>query len=117
MIKTLFDDLLPPPHDLDAFIATHVLGWQEVRWHPEDHVYVGKGPESTAESQVPRFTEQEDLATALQSALHRLGYNVQATPVPEGWRVQVGNTAATLRTLPLALGAAVWRALQTAHGP
>jgi hypothetical protein len=61
MTRTIFDDLLPPSRDLDAFIATHVLGWQEVRWHQRHNVYVGKSPGSTTESQVPRFTEQDDL--------------------------------------------------------
>ncbi|HEY7493263.1 MAG TPA: hypothetical protein VIH59_19395 [Candidatus Tectomicrobia bacterium] len=114
MRRTIFDDLLPPPRELEAFIATHVLEWQEVRWHQRHSVYVGKSPGSTLESQVPRFTEREDLVTTVQTALHRLGYDVQATPVPEGWRVQVGEAAATLRTLPLALCASVWRALRAA---
>jgi hypothetical protein len=114
MTKTIFDDLLPPPRDLDAFVAIHVLGWQGVRWHQGHNVYVGTDPESTVESQVPRFTEQQDLVTAIQTALYRLGYSVQATPVPEGWRVQVGETAATSRTLPLALCAAVWHVLHRA---
>jgi hypothetical protein len=112
MIQSIFDDLLPSPRELDAFIAAHVLQWQEVRWDQGHDIYVGKPPESTAESQVPRFTEQEDLVAAVRTALHRLGYCVQATPVPEGWRVQVGDTVATLRTLPLALCASVWRALK-----
>jgi hypothetical protein len=75
-------------------------------------MYVGKPPGGTAESQVPRFTEREDLVAVVQAGLHSLGYCVQATPVPEGWRVQVGATAATLRTLPLALCASVWQALK-----
>jgi hypothetical protein len=113
MIQGIFDDLLPPPRELDAFIAAHVLQWQEVRWDQGYDMYVGKPPGSPAESQVPRFTEREDLVAAVRVALHSLGYCVQATPVPEGWRVQVGNAAATLRTLPLALCASVWRALKS----
>ena len=111
-IKSIFDDLLPPPGALDAFIATHVLGWQDVRSCEKFDVYVGQEPGSTAESQVPRFTEREDLVAAVRAALHSHGYCMQATPVPEGWRVQVGNTAATSRTLPLALCVCVWQALK-----
>ncbi len=109
MTKTIFDDLLPPPHDLDAFVATHVMGWQGVRWHHVHDAYVGKRPGGTAETPVPRFTEREELVTSVKAALHGLGYCVQATPVPEGWRVQVDDTAATSRTLPMALCASVWR--------
>lgn len=113
MIQSIFDDLLPPPRELDAFIAVHILQWQEVRWDQGHAMYVGKPPGSTAESQVPRFTEREDLVATVRAALHSLGTGVQATPVPEGWRVQVGDAAATSRTLPLALCASVWRALKT----
>ena len=112
MIQSIFDDLLPSPRELDAFIATHVLQWQEVHCDQGHDMYVGKPPESTTESQVPRFTEQEDLVATVRAALHRLGYCVQATPVPEGWRVQAGNAAATSRTLPLALCASAWQALK-----
>jgi hypothetical protein len=111
-IKSIFDDLLPPFGALDAFIATHVLGWQDVRVYQEPDVYVGKEPGSTVESQLPRFTEREDLVAAIRAALQSHGYGMQATPVPEGWRVQVGNAAATSRTLPLALCMSVWQALR-----
>lgn len=114
MTGSIFDDLLPPPRDLEVFIATHVLRWQNIRWHQEHHDYVGQEPGCAVESQVPRFTEQDDLLSTVQTALQRLGYEVQATPVPEGWRVQVGDAVATLRTLPLALCASVWRARQAA---
>lgn len=113
-MKSIFDDLLPPLGALDAFIATHVLGWQDVHVDQGPDVYVGKEPGSTAQSQVPRFTEREDFVTAIRAALQRHGYDMDATPVPEGWRVQVGNAAATSRTLPLALCMSVWQALRTA---
>ena len=93
-------------------MAAHVLGWQSVHWHQGYHDYVGQEPGCTVESRVPRFTEQDDLMATIQTALQQLGYEVQATPVPEGWRVQVDGAAATLRTLPLALCASVWRAMQ-----
>jgi len=113
-IKSIFDDLLPPFGALDAFIATQVLGWQDVHVDQEPDVYVGKEPGSTAESQVPRFTARDDLVAVVSAALQRHGYGMDATPVPEGWRVQVGNAAATSRTLPLALCMSAWQALRTA---
>ncbi len=104
--------MLPRPQELEAFIATHVLGWHEVHWHPTHDGYVGKRPHTTVETPVPRFTEHEDLVAPVQAALQRLGHRVQATPVPEGWRVQVDEAAATSRMRPLALCASVWRALR-----
>ena len=111
MSPSLFDDLLPPFHELDAFVATHVMGWSEVRWHRERRVYIGRRPGSTVDTPVPLYSEQDDLAPSVLATLEQLGHGVQTSPVPEGWRVQVDEAAATLRTLPMALCAAVWRAL------
>lgn len=110
MTSSIFDDLLPPPHALDAFVATHVMGWQGVRWHPAQAVYVGMEPNDAVEAPVPQFTEREDLVDSVQTALQRLGHGVQITPVPEGWRVQVNEAAATLWSRPLALCASIWQA-------
>ena len=111
MARNIFDDLLPSSHVLDAFVATHVLGWQGVRWQPTDNVSLGICPGGTAETSVPRFTEREDLVASVQAALHGLGHSVETTPVPEGWRVQVDAEAVTMRRLPQALCAAAWRVL------
>ena len=107
----MFDDLLPPLHELDAFVATEVLGWQGVRWHDSHAGYVGTCPGGTTETPVPTFTQREDLVDAVQAALRGLGYRIEATPVPEGWRVQVDDAPATSRRLPFALCAAAWQAL------
>ena len=107
---TMFDDLLPPLHDLDAFVATHVLGWQSVHWQPADRIYVGNAPDQALETPVPRLTERDEWVEELTAALNGLGLPVGTTPVPEGWRVQVGAAAVTNRSLPFALCAAVWRA-------
>lgn len=110
MTHNIFDNLLPSPHELDAFVAAHVMGWQGVRWLPAQAVYVGTRPDDTGEVPVPRFTEREDLVDSVQTALQSLGRGVQITPVPEGWRVQVDEAAATLWSRPLALCASVWQA-------
>ena len=112
MIQSIFDDLLPPPRDLDAFVATHVLGWQGVRWACEHAVYVGKRPGDTVETPVPQLTMREDLVDEVQAGLSRLGFRVEATPVPEGWRVQIEEAVVTSRTLALTLCSTIWRALQ-----
>lgn len=106
----MFDDMLPPLHDLDAFVATHVLGWQSVRWQAAEHIYVGKAPDQTSETPVPRLTERDTWVDEIIAALSRLALPVETTPVPEGWRVQVGEAAVTNRSLPFALCAAAWRA-------
>lgn len=108
----MFDDMLPPLHDLDAFVAMHVLGWQAVRWLPAEHVYMGKAPGHTLETSVPSLTEHMEHVCEVTSALRRLGCQVETTPVPEGWRVQVNDAAVTSRSLPFALCAAVWRSWQ-----
>lgn len=107
----MFDDLLPPLHTLDAFVAAEVLGWQEVRWDDPRAVYVGKRPDETTETLVPNFTQREDCIDAVQAALRHLGCRIEATPVPEGWRVQVNDAAVTSRLRPFALCAAAWQAL------
>ena len=106
----MFDDMLPPLHDLDAFVATHVLGWQSVRWQAENRLYMGKAPDHAWETAVPRLTERDEWVSVVTAALRRLDVPVETTPVPEGWRVQVGEAAVTNRSLPFALCAAVWRA-------
>jgi hypothetical protein len=110
MTHSIFDDLLPSPRALDAFVAAHVMGWQDVRWHPAQAVYVGTCPDETVAIPVPQFTEREDLVDSVQTALQSLGHDVQITPVPEGWRVQVDEAAATMWSRPLALCASVWQA-------
>jgi hypothetical protein len=115
MTDSIFDDLLPPPRELGAFVATHVMGWQGVRWDPAQAVYVGTGPDDGVEVPVPLFTEREELVDSVQTALQALGHGVQITPVPEGWRVQVDEAAATLCSRPLALCASVWQAWHQGH--
>jgi hypothetical protein len=110
MTNSIFDDLLPPPHELEAFVAARVMGWQGVHWHPAQAVYVGTGPDDAVEVPVPQFTEREELVASVQTALQSLGHGVQITPVPEGWRVQVDEAATTLWSRPLALCASVWQA-------
>jgi len=110
MTDSIFGNLLPPPRELDAFVATQVMGWQDIRWHPAQAVYVGTHPDDTVETPVPQFTEREDLVDSVLTALQGLGHGVQITPVPEGWRVQVNEAAATLWSRPLALCASVWQA-------
>jgi hypothetical protein len=115
MTDSIFDNLLPPPRELDAFVAAQVMGWQDVRWHPAQAVYVGTQPDDAVEIPVPQFTEREDLVDSVLTALQGLGHGVQITPVPEGWRVQVNEAAATLWSRPLALCASVWQAWHGAH--
>jgi hypothetical protein len=112
----MFDDLLPPLHDLDGFVATHVLGWQALRWLPAQRTYVGRAPDDAMETPVPRLTERDEWVHEVMAALRRLDFPVDTTPVPEGWRVQVGEAAVTNRSLPFALCAAAWRAWHT-HRP
>ena len=109
----MFDDMLPPLADLDAFVATHVLGWQALRWLPAQHTYVGQAPDNPLETPVPRLAERDEWVCEVMAALRRLDFPVEATPVPEGWRVQVDEAAVTNRSLPFALCAAVWRAWHT----
>ena len=82
MTDSIFDNLLPPPRELDAFVAAQVMGWQDVRWHPAQAIYVGTCPDDTVEVPVPQFTEREDLVDSVLTALQGLGHGVQITPVP-----------------------------------
>ena len=109
---TIFDDMLPPLADLDAFVASHVLGWVRVRWSSEDANYVGFCPGSKVETPVPELTMRADLVEEVRTRLMYLGYQVQATPVPEGWRVQIEESVVTSRTHSLALCSTIWRAFQ-----
>ena len=73
-----------------------------MRWHHAHDGYVGKRPGATLETRVPRFTGPEDLVEPVQAALHQLEYRVQSTPVPKGWRVQVGRNRGNV-TAPAAV--------------
>ena len=112
MAENLFDDLIPGFGELNAFVATHVLRWEDVCWQEALNVYVGRRPGEAVEVPVPQLTECEALVETVIEALRQMGHEVLTAPVPEGWRVQVGNAAVTSRTLPLALCASTWRALR-----
>ncbi|MDH3603499.1 MAG: hypothetical protein OEU26_28130 [Candidatus Tectomicrobia bacterium] len=62
---------------------------------------MGKPPGRTAETLVPQLTMREDLVDGVKTTLRRLGFRVEATPVPEGWRVQIEEAVVTSRTLAL----------------
>ena len=60
MTDNIFDHLLPPPRELEAFVAAQVMGWQDVHWHPAQAIYVGTHPDEAVETPVPQFTECSD---------------------------------------------------------
>ena len=107
----------PDDREIEALLATHLLGWTETRLHPASGTYVGKRPGASAATPVPLYLLEPDSANTIVELLVERGYSFRIERQPNPLapvRVVLWGTqehVAEGRTLIQAFGRAAWRAI------
>lgn len=109
----------PPDRELDAYVATHLCGWEGVRWHDGLRGYIGWAPGAPAGGSVPRFSYDPALTGQLLTQLLQHGYAVSLHPHGDVVAAEIqGDARQRVRgySIPQTLCQALWRVMEAEMG-